>query len=77
MVAIAEPTLDQVLDLAHRLSRSARLELIARLAQGMVTDDAPAPPAAPDLLLPVLEGGTWYDDLPRDREELYGEHGRG
>lgn len=38
------PTLDQILDLAHRLPREQRGQLVARLALELATD---APPARP------------------------------
>jgi hypothetical protein len=48
-MAIATPTLDQVIDLAHRLPREQRGQLIARLAVELATDAPPQrPPMTPD-----------------------------
>jgi hypothetical protein len=47
-VAIATPTLDQVIDLAHRLPREQRGQLIARLALELATDAPVRPPMTPD-----------------------------
>ncbi len=48
-MAIATPTLDQVIDLAHRLPREQRGQLIARLALELATDATLArPPMTPD-----------------------------
>jgi hypothetical protein len=43
-MAIATPTLDQVIELAHRLSREQRGQLIARLEQELASE---APPERP------------------------------
>lgn len=76
MLATAEPTLDQVLNLAHRLSRAARAELIARLARDLVAEE-PVRTVPARTPFPVMSGGTWHADLPQTREALYGESGRG
>ena len=47
-MAIATPTLDQVIDLAHRLPREQRGQLIARLALELATDTPARTPIAPD-----------------------------
>ena len=48
-MAIATPTLDQVISLAHQLPREQRGQLIARLALELATEAPPArPPMTPD-----------------------------
>jgi len=48
-MAIATPTLDQVIDLAHQLPREQRGQLIARLALELATGAQPErPPMTPD-----------------------------
>ena len=47
-MAIATPTLDEVIDLAHRLPREQRGQLIARLALELATG---APPERPRMTL--------------------------
>ena len=44
----ATPTLDQVIDLAHRLPREQRGQLIARLALELATDAPSRLPTTPD-----------------------------
>ena len=56
------PTLDQVIDLAHRLPREQRGQLIARLALELATDASPArKPMTPDELAPPSprSGAPW------------------
>jgi len=46
---MTRPTLDQVIDLAHRLPREQRGQLIARLALELASGSTPAqPPMTPD-----------------------------
>ena len=66
------PTLDQVLALAQRLPRLARAQLIARLALTLI-DVSPLPNT---LLLPIIASGTWSDDIPLRRDEIYDDNGR-
>jgi len=47
-MAIATPTLDQVIELAHQLPREQRGQLIARLALELSTDAPSRPPMTPD-----------------------------
>lgn len=68
---IADPTLEQALGLAHRLRPQDRAALIAQLAAELAAvAEAPVSPPT-TLTLPVLRGGTWPDDLPLRRSELY------
>ena len=62
MTTTDTPTLDQA-------------QLIARLAEALVAQPAPAADAGA-FTLPVLSGGTWTDDLPLSRTELYGNDER-
>ena len=66
------PTLDQVLALAQRLPRLARAQLIARLALTLI-DVSPLPNTLP---LPIIASGTWSNDIPLRREEIYDDDGR-
>jgi hypothetical protein len=69
------PTLDVVLTLARRLAplEQARLiaELAPQLAQALETQ-----PAVSVQPFPVITVGTWIEDLPLRREELYDDRGR-
>ena len=64
-----KPTLDQVLDLAHKLPRYARAELISRLALELASD---APPERP-IMTPDEARAAWarlresMRDLPTPR----------
>ena len=66
------PMLDQVLALAQRLPRLARAQLIARLVLTLV-DGSPLPNTLP---LPIIASGTWSNDIPLRREEIYDDDGR-
>jgi hypothetical protein len=69
-------TLDQALALARRLSIRDRARLIAQIAEEMA-DATPATTALPaDFTLPVLTGGTWIENLPLSRKDLYGDDER-
>lgn len=69
-------TLDQALALARRLSARDQARLIAQIAE-QLADATPITTAAPaDFTLPVLTGGTWADDLPLSRKDLYGDDER-
>jgi hypothetical protein len=70
------PTLDQALALARRLSVRDRARLIAQLAEELAEATPPMTTAPADFTLPVLTGGTWVDDLPLSRKDLYGDDGR-
>ena len=63
MTTTDTPTLDQALALARRLPPRDQAQLIARLAEALVAQPAPAADAGA-FTLPVLSGGTWIDDLP-------------
>jgi len=72
MTTANPPTLDQALALARRLSVRDRARLIAQIAEELAEATPPttAPPA--EFALPVLTDGTWADDLPLSRKDLYG-----
>lgn len=75
-MSIADPTLEQALGLARRLRPQDRAALIAQLAAELAAvAEAPVSPPA-TLMLPVLRGGTWPDDLPLRRSELYDDDER-
>lgn len=68
------PTLDVVLALARRLTPSDQARLIAGLAPQLVNVlESPPTTSSP---FPVITVGTWVDDLPLRREELYDDRGR-
>jgi hypothetical protein len=69
------PTLDQALALARRLSLRDRARLIAQIAEDLA-EAAPPPTAQANFTLPILTGGTWGDDPPLSRKNLYGDDGR-
>ncbi len=76
-------TLDHVQHLADQLSPLDQVRLIEHLSRQIAPaldtqPDAPAPaPGAPSTFaLPVLTGGTWVDDLPLNRKDLYGDDER-
>jgi hypothetical protein len=75
MTTVNPSTLDQALALARQLSARDRARLIAQIAEELA---AAAPPivAPSDFSLPVLMGGTWTDDLPLSRKDLYGDDER-
>ena len=66
------PTLDQVLALAQRLPRLARAQLIARL----VLTSVDASLLLSTLPLSIIASGTWSDDIPLRRDEIYDDDGR-
>jgi len=70
------PTLDQALALARRLSVRDRARLIAQIAEELAEATPPTTAAPADFTLPVLTGGTWADDLPLSRKDLYGDDER-
>lgn len=70
------PTLDQALALARRLSVRDRARLIAQIAEELAEATPPTTATPADFALPVLTGGTWADDLPLSRKELYGDDER-
>jgi hypothetical protein len=75
MSITSTPILDQALALARRLSVRDRARLIAQIAEELA--EATTPPSVPgDFALPVLTGGTWVDDLPLSRKDLYGDDER-
>jgi hypothetical protein len=65
------PTLDQALALARRLLLRDRARLIAQIAEELA-EATPTARRAADFTLPALAGGTWADDLPLNRKDLYG-----
>jgi len=66
-----DPTFDQALGLARRLRPQERAALIAQLAAELAAIVEPPPTQDAVFMLPVLRGGTWADDLPLRRSELY------
>jgi hypothetical protein len=70
------PTFDQALALARRLPPGDQARLIARLAEELAAAPAPVAGASSTFALPVLSGGTWPDDLPLNRKDLYGDDER-
>lgn len=77
MITANPPTFDQALALARRLSVRDRARLIAQIAEELAEATLPTITASADFTLPVLTGGTWADDLPLSRKELYGDDERG
>lgn len=75
MTTASQLTLDQALALARRLSLRDRARLIAQIAEELA-EAAPTSAAPADFTLPVLTGGTWADDLPLSRKELYDDDER-
>jgi hypothetical protein len=72
-----EPTVDDALALARRLTLPDQVRLIARLAEGLVQGASfSTPSGAPSFALPVITGGTWPDDLPLSRSQLYDDDER-
>ena len=69
------PTLDQARALARRLSARDRARLIAQPAEELA-EATPLTTAPAEFALPVLTGGTWTDDLPLSRKQLYGDDER-
>lgn len=69
-------TLDQALALARRLSVRDRARLIAQIAEELADATPVTTAASADFTLPVLTGGTWADDLPLSRKDLYGDDER-
>ena len=76
MTTANPPTLDQVLALARRLSVRDRARLIAQIVEELAEATPPTTIAPADFALPVLTGGTWADDLPLSRKDLYGDDER-
>ena len=75
MTTANPPTLEQALALARRLSVRDRARLIAQIAEELA-EATPTFAAPADFTLPVLTGGTWADDLPLSRKDLYGDDER-
>jgi hypothetical protein len=75
MTTVNPPTLDQALALARRLSVRDRARLIAQIAEELA-EATPTTAIPADFTLPVLTGGTWADDLPLSRKDLYGDDER-
>ena len=84
---IAIPTVDETLAMARRLPLRERARLIALIAQdiaGEPTAETLWPPAGVTVQTPTIPlesiallcGGTWDDQLPLRREELYDDRGR-
>jgi hypothetical protein len=69
------PTLDVVLTLARRLNPPDQARLIAELAP-QLAQVLESPPAVGIQPFPVIMVGTWVEDLPLRREELYDDRGR-
>lgn len=83
-MAIATPTLDQVIELAHRLPREQRRLLITRLEQELATESPPERPrmtpdearatwaqlreSMRDLPTPRMTAGEQLDSDRRDRD---------
>lgn len=77
MSAPDAPALVDALRLVRQLPLHERAQVIARLAAELAADvSAPAVPEAAAFTLPVLTGGTWTDDLPLSRQELYDDDER-
>jgi hypothetical protein len=76
MTAANLPTLDQALALARRLSVRDRARLIAQIAEELAEATPPTTATPADFALPVLTGGTWADDLPLRRKDLYSDDER-
>jgi hypothetical protein len=71
------PSLADALRLVRQLPLRERAQLLARLAEELAADvPASAAAAASPFSLPVLTGGTWVDDLPVSRAELYDDDER-
>jgi hypothetical protein len=75
MTTTNPPTLDQALALARRLSVRDQAQLIAQIAEDLAEATLPTAVGG-DFTLPVLTGGTWVDDLPLSRKDLYGDDER-
>lgn len=76
MTTANPPTLDQALALARRLSVRDRARLIAQIAEELAEATPLTTAAHAGFALPVLTGGTWADDLPLSRKDLYGDDER-
>jgi hypothetical protein len=77
MAAPDAPSLADALRLVRQLPLRERAQLIARLAEELAADvPATVAPVTSPFALPVLTSGTWIDDLPLSREELYGDDER-
>ena len=77
MIVDDSPNFDRVLELARHLSPNERTRLIAHLTQDLSTE--PPNASATDAAgcdLPVLTGGTWVEDLPLRRADLYDDDER-
>jgi hypothetical protein len=70
------PTFDQALALARRLPPRDQARLIALLVEELAAPPALAVGTSPTFALPVLTGGTWTDDLPLNRKDLYDDDER-
>jgi hypothetical protein len=77
MTSVDPPTFDQILALARQLSPNERTRLIAHLTQDLSSEPTGAPTTdAAAFDLPVLTGGTWVEDLPLRRVDLYDDDER-
>jgi hypothetical protein len=76
MTIADQPTLDQALALARRLPPHDQAQLIARLAEVLAGGVSPGDEPPASFGLPVITGGTWVDDLPLNRKDLYGDDER-
>lgn len=76
MSATADPTLDQALRLARKLRPQDQAALIAHLAAELAAVVEAPQPSTDAFTLPVLRGGSWADDLPLRRGELYDDDER-
>jgi len=76
MITANPPTFDQALALARRLSVRDRARLIALIAEELAQATSPPVTSPDDFTLPVLTGGSWADDLPLSRKDLYSDDER-
>jgi hypothetical protein len=76
MTTANPPAFDQALALARRLSPRDQARLIAQIAEGLAEATPPPSGARADFALPVLTGGTWVDNLPLSRKDLYDDDER-
>jgi hypothetical protein len=75
MTTIDYTHLDEAFALALKLTPRDRARLIARLAEALVFETPLQTPSG-SFTLPVLQHGTWVDDLPLNRGELYDDDQR-
>jgi hypothetical protein len=76
MTTAETPTLGEALSLARRLPPRDRARLIAQLVADLAEGAQSAAVLSTAFALPVLTGGTWIDDLPLSRKDLYGDDER-